>query len=108
MMYAVKSKYKNPDKFIDVLRARAKRAQGWSDDGWSRLKKLRGELITAWQPDSRDRQNNTTNCRLGDFHVEDKVMIIGRVVKVVASVDASGNRKSHIEYRRLETRRIKE
>lgn len=107
-MHNVKSKYKNPDEYIRQLKARIKLQRTWIDEDRERRKGLRGELITAWQPGSPDRQNNSSNCRLGDFHVDDKILVIGRIVKVVESACDAGNRESYVEFKRLETRRIKE
>lgn len=108
-MYAVKSKYKNPDRFIGRLQDEIKRRKTWADSDRERMGQLRGEHIVSWAKSSDVYHHNLSDdCDLGNFHVNDKVAIIGRVVKVMESTCNTGNRESSIDYQLLETRCIKE
>lgn len=108
-MHNVKSKYKNPDEYIRKLKAKIKLQRTWLDKDREMRAKLHGDQIVSWTRNSNVYHQNLSNgCDLGNFHVNDKVMIIGRVVKAMESTCNTGNRESSIDYKLLETRRIKE
>jgi len=80
-MYDVRSKYANPDKFIDRLTRRLKElAAGW-DRSERNYRSQLGETIVHW--DSYDAEQSVNHsCHLGTLHVNDMIRIDGVVTEV--------------------------
>jgi len=118
-MAMVKSKYKNPDRFIKKLEARARDvARAWTNEVARLISKIesaehqaecaRGEKVVSWESGIFDEQGAESR-NMGDFKVDNTIAIIGKVISVVEVRETSTDRvHSSIKYRRLETRRIQD
>lgn len=106
-MHTVKSKYKNPDEYIRRLKAKIKLQRTWIDEDRERRKQLHGTLIVSWDKSATEDLLCTTRI-LGDLHAGDEITIYGKILIVKEFISDDGSFHSSINYRLLETRRIKE
>lgn len=109
-MYNVKSKYKNPDKFIQGLQQEIKRIERVLNYARERENGLRGESIIVWdhKKNTPNRQACGSSCDLGKLRTGDSIVIKGKVIMVKESTCKAGNHESEMEYDMLETKRVKD
>ncbi len=101
-MNTVESKYKNPDRFIRVLKTRIDFMSETARMDFERLveeRKKRGVRVMKWTP--HEETQKSTVSYLAAFSPLDKVLIVGTVVEV-----SSRGGKSAMTYTVEETRRI--
>lgn len=103
----VESRYKNPDEYIRKLKTKIKLQRLWLDEDRERRNKLRGDLITGWSNKATTKLSCTTNI-FGNLHAGDKIAVMGIVETVTEDTESDGSFCSSIDYKLLETRRIKE
>lgn len=83
-------KYKNPEKYIDRLKAQLKRMDEWGSDWRDRCLAAQGKLLMDWEPHEKE-QNCTDYFK--DVLPGERVAIIGIVKAVENKIDLSCKNK---------------
>ena len=98
MKHKVESQYKNPDRYIAILKKQV-------DEAWQRARDERGERIVSWASGIIHKQ--AADCSiLSILRVHDSIRIVGSVTEVNETLEDDGTSTSEISYRLNETRKV--
>lgn len=92
----MKSKYKNPDKYIAKLKSEIIRLEYLKSTEERYTKSFIGEQVVSWIKGIIHESNCSTRT-LGDFKVNDKIRISGTITEVREYIE-NGQEKSEISF----------
>lgn len=105
MKHKVESQYKNPDRYIAILKKEVDEAwQRARDDGVA-LDRERGERVVSWASGIIHKEAADSSI-LGILRVHDSIRIVGSVTEVNETLEDDGTSTSEISYRLNETRKV--
>ena len=105
MKHKVESQYKNPDRYIAILKKQVDEAWRRARDDGAALDRERGECVVSWASDIIHKQTAASSI-LGVLRVHDSIHIVGSVTKVNETLEDDGTSTSKISYRLNETRKV--
>ena len=98
-------KIKNPEKYIKSLKDKVKRLKHVIELNRQRFDEYRGRIIVSWAGGTEDRHDCYSN-ELGEFRLNDDVVVVGRIIEVTESYTESGKAQSSIRFKRLYTKKV--
>lgn len=102
-IYVVKSKYKNPDKYIDKLK---KDIEWYIATKNAAIERNSSEMIVSWSSDTED-NIGVNGDNFMQLRIDDLISTVGKVKEIKSYKNLCGKICSAIKIARIKTKKIK-
>ena len=99
-------KIKNPERYIGRLKSRIKQLEEWLDDSEAEVSKYGGTTEVVWAKGIIDKNSVSESINLGNFKLNDYVVVVGKVTKVKQWYNDNDIPCSYIKFKRLRTKKV--
>ena len=104
-MPKVESKYKNPDKYIQKLKSQNKWLSDRNKNATTRESNNRGSVVVNYTPNT-EKEVSVASGNLGSLTPKDKIVIVGKVRKIVKELSSKNEIETHATYELLQVRKM--